>query len=716
MTVEYDYELTRFNRQSKNTFRPIFDKSFSNVAILKGPNSSGKSTLMNMIAFAFYGEDNPGVLDELQNKLINLHNSQKSDLKFRLTLKAGDRILKAEIDKTGFINGEPEFNRKLIESLDGVNFNQINKEYFKNNYRLVYDIPEKPLDRINDLVKYAYQEACETRDNLNHLRKTLGDTINEVHNSRNDDLIKRCKKLVDKYGSDVDSFNYNLKEIQSKENKLKGYYYSKITSDALAELDKLNNELKDIKKDNKKEEKESKRDKKKYDAKLSEIKLIIKKIQHKYRLLELHKSYISKVEGSVNYYIDFYKNHKLEDEIKNKGENLNYYNSSTGDLLQEISSAYKSNSNSKKLSEKKILEQFLDILEPYQNRGNTDVSLLNQDLDEFYSKLKNQLKEVSVEIQDYERIKGITEDLNFIKDKFRNLQTMIRDLGDEPAPPEHDEEYIEILNKKIHEMNLKVDELLNIANKNGISADNFSDKIDEALEDPKVSALIGESDEETKVNLKNLEEEITINKGNLNKTNLLLSNEKKTLKKLESKEKHPLASCAFKLKELSHKITNLLRSLDNKTNILDKARFNNYDDVTEGDEEFLNSIWSYLGDRLGKVRHIGEYYKVSSINMIDKVIVAGDKEIDFEEMGTGESQLAYMSGVLKSDDSRRLIVLFDEIEHMDESTLDLVVNDLRNLHSNNKLMIGLMAMPGGPNSEVVNYDRLQSGIFEKNVQ
>ena len=62
-------------------------------------------------------------------------------------------------------------------------------------------------------------------------------------------------------------------------------------------------------------------------------------------------------------------------------------------------------------------------------------------------------------------------------------------------------------------------------------------------------------------------------------------------------------------------------------------------------------------------------------------------------MGTGESQLAYITGLLNSDDDRITIALFDEIDHMDPIIISKIQHQLKSLFDEGKLLIGIMAAP-----------------------
>ena len=101
-----------------------------------------------------------------------------------------------------------------------------------------------------------------------------------------------------------------------------------------------------------------------------------------------------------------------------------------------------------------------------------------------------------------------------------------------------------------------------------------------------------------------------------------------------------------------------------------------------------------MGKKLGSIQHIGVKYPVDKIDMNRREVVSGDLRISFSDMGTGESQMAYLLGLLNSDDPRTIIALFDEVDHMDPSVISTIQNKLKLMLEEGRLLIGLMAAPG----------------------
>ena len=113
------------------------------------------------------------------------------------------------------------------------------------------------------------------------------------------------------------------------------------------------------------------------------------------------------------------------------------------------------------------------------------------------------------------------------------------------------------------------------------------------------------------------------------------------------------------------------------------------------DEEYFDAVAKYLGRRVGYVRHLDESLEVSKVDLIEGVIATKTgKRIRLTDMGTGQSQSAYLTGLLNTDDRRRIIAIFDEVAMMDVASLEPIYNKLRELYKQDRLLLGIVVQKG----------------------
>ena len=76
--IDYDYTLQVDEGDEIKEFVPKIPKQLKNIAFITGPNSAGKSTLMNIIAAGLYGADTDSVNKNLR---IDIRDMLDSDYK-----------------------------------------------------------------------------------------------------------------------------------------------------------------------------------------------------------------------------------------------------------------------------------------------------------------------------------------------------------------------------------------------------------------------------------------------------------------------------------------------------------------------------------------------------------------------------------------------------------------------------------------------------------
>ncbi len=113
--------------------------------------------------------------------------------------------------------------------------------------------------------------------------------------------------------------------------------------------------------------------------------------------------------------------------------------------------------------------------------------------------------------------------------------------------------------------------------------------------------------------------------------------------------------------------------------------------LSEEQAKYFSSVFSYLGKRLESVRHLDKDHKVENIDVIKRVIKTKDgKNIMLADMGTGQSQSAYLKGLLNTSDNRKIIALFDEVAMMDQKSLEPIYEKFRELYNKNSLLAGIV--------------------------
>ena len=134
------------------------------------------------------------------------------------------------------------------------------------------------------------------------------------------------------------------------------------------------------------------------------------------------------------------------------------------------------------------------------------------------------------------------------------------------------------------------------------------------------------------------------------------------------------------------------KALDNYKNKKDLPNQSNFPDEYLNTKKYYDGVSNYLGNKLGTIRHIDGEYTVKKVNLVSgNVTTKGGKKIRLRAMGTGQTQSTYLQSKLKTNyGGRKLIVMFDEVGMMDDSSMEPIKNLIKKLKKENTLLVGLV--------------------------
>lgn len=105
--IECSYTLNRDEGDITREFRSRKDMELlPNLVYIEGPNSSGKSTILHILALSLFGLHKENINPSLRNKMQSLINSNHQKLKFNVKISNKDGSLKLESTKENSDNPE----------------------------------------------------------------------------------------------------------------------------------------------------------------------------------------------------------------------------------------------------------------------------------------------------------------------------------------------------------------------------------------------------------------------------------------------------------------------------------------------------------------------------------------------------------------------------------------------------------------------------------
>lgn len=701
MPIEFDYTLKRYEESRTRIFKPDAIKSpLANISVISAPNSSGKSTLMNIIALSLFGTDPKAesVNESLKKQISSLTDHKIQDIVFslKITDKSGKNGLL--VSKNNF--DSLDIDRKQI--IDGVE-RHIDSDRFHGNYKLIYDIPDSPLERLKELTYDIKAQQTNWQSKLTTLMSYVNTNIKDLLRRKQEYDVPSLKEKISKSLENIDLKTANITTLEEKSKKLNKYYYLR----KYLSLNKDYEEAKEASKAISKEKKET------VDERNTKVVEFREKAVEQGRIQETIKSlketlvenivelaidglsgfskWSSKVKQaptrqSVKEDLEFIETitdrckEELEDyNNKSTMEEVEFYDKLVSWIRTNMGSNYQVpgtemtfsslidkldsiiTQNRKLITKKHRLENVVDwirqlkeSIRQFEELGEI-MSTKHKDMSD--AQRANKIKEISESKRDYDAIKkGIKKD----------MQSVIFELSKLEVNESDD------LRRIFNALIIRFPELNRYEH---MSFNNMEDEIAGLMS--RIGEFSAELERES-LRLKTLEKQLddakNVEPHKYEGKDILLSNLFESVQDLSQK----ISKWEGFIAEYKHK-----SSGSDRGQSLDPER-----------TDYFKRVSRYLARKMVSVTYIDKKYYLAEVDLIDAKFIATDGTvIYFEVMGTGQRQLTYILNKL-SYDGRVIIAMFDEVALMTSKTMRDIVDKMRNLNNDNeKLLAGLLVSP-----------------------
>jgi len=694
--IEFDYEIIRDEGDEVVTYEP--DKiptELPNIVYIEGPNSSGKSTLLNIIALGLYGLKNDKLDSNLKTQINHLVNSNHQELTFNLKIKKQGRTIIESEKPDGDVS-----DIKVYEYKDG-NRTPIMPDNFQNKYNLIYDIPQNPIDRLNQLIKEIRNTQRNYKKDVKYFRKYLRNTIEEINSSRNPKLISQKKKEIKENEKEIENKKAILKKKEETLDQLEKYTYSRFIRDYTAKCTNLHEQIEDL--EGKLEHKE--RTKKARDSKLGnrieETREQINQIEDIH--LELSDILKSVLPDEEKHHLDIWNRISFNDVI----ETLEFEDDleiEVNDLKEIVSKKIEEKDEEKALTKAEMYNGLIDFLEDYKIEDIL-VPGVEKDVNEFIEILETKAQKYEDTLNYYDNLEKAKSHLNELESKISKVENKlfpnIRNLKEKRSEDYVKEEYRDYQNRLeskrelLEEYDKKLQKYEHKYAKKALDPDNIEEIYSDVIDEEEISSYTNYTEKELNQKIKSLKDQIEDIEDRIKELEFQIEMDKNKLSSLKSEEKHKYHNQREEIKNLNQKAKILESKLNDEydkyiTKLIDEDI--NIDECeSEEERKYYEKVSNYLGNKVGFIRHGQEEYQVEYIDLIKNVIkTESGKEIMLSDMGTGQSQSAYLKGLLNTNDNRKIIALFDEVAMMDTYSLNPIYEKFKELYQKDQLLAGVV--------------------------
>lgn len=693
--IKVYYLLERDYGDETKVFKPDkIPNELENLVYIEGPNSSGKSTLLNIIALGFYGLKKDKLNPALRSKLNDLVNSDHQKIKFQVELTNSDKSLTLTAYRESF--GEEIRVKETI----GSKTTTLTPDLFHRRYNLIYDIPDNPTERLNQLTSEIRDIQKIYSNRLGAFKNYLSQVTGEIRRGRDPKRLEQLRATISKSTAELQTLNDQVQDSEKFLDQLEKYHFARTYVRRSDELETLDAKIKKLTKQIGETERKTKKVDRQYQKHLDVTKKKLDEMRDQQRTIgSLIEAFLPKEE----------RHHlALWNRIDIDGA-LEYYEV-TATLDSEILALKRilvkqfdlNKENKKDLAEARIYSELIELLDHHRS---SDVILPgDKTIDEFIALLEEankRNKEIKIKADNYGTVNNLLDQLRDERRIANTLLNELRQMGKENVNDDGAESDDQLENE-LEQLNKKrklLDQSCEFSRMECAKKD---------INDNNVYQILGELDSSEFIepyrvyDEGQLEDALTEMRSDIEAKNRSIRSRSEGVRlnrnefsRLEKLEPHKFQDKLPELEALLEKVVRLdiklTKDFDAKIrSIMDR-------NPTKGikDDFYFEEVAKYLGRRVGYVRHLDESYKVSKIDLVaGDIITESGKRIKLTDMGTGQSQSAYLTGLLNTDDKRMIIALFDEVAMMDTSSLEPIYKQFRDLYANDRLLLGIVVQKG----------------------
>ena len=698
--IQFDYLLERDEADEVKRFKP--DKiptALPNIVYIEAPNSSGKSTLLNILALGFHGLKKDNLNDALKNRMNALVSSSHQKLTFSIqVINEGSSLeLTSERDS-------PDGEIIVRETLDGKT-NLLTPEAFHRKYNLIYDVPDNPTERLNQLV-YEIRDIQKMYGNrLGTFRNYILGVTNAVQRGRDPKREEQLKGLIDAGTSELSKLNQNLEVDESFLETLEKYYYARMLERNSLELADYDRQIEQLEAKIKKGMGKIKKMNKRYKAELEKTRSFLNDMKERQKQIgSLIEPYLPKEE---RHHLDIWSRIDIDRGLEDY-EIPNTLDSEILVLQRVLMKQYSPDQDRKYLTEAKVYSELIDFLTAYRN---SDVVLPgDRTIDEFIAQLEEtnkQYRDLKVKAENFNKVISL---LNGQREERRTANKMLADLlklkeesslGEDDVIDEEDDKELERLKRKRDAVEQTVSDCIHECAKRNIGVDNVGEILDELKSSEALAPYIVYDDAQLGDAVNDKRSDVIALQTSIRSKSDNVRLHRNELGRLEKLEPHKYQDRLQDLDKLIKVILLLEQKLSKEYDANIRSIIEKSVDKNTKDDEYYEEVAKYLGRRVGYVRHLDKSFEVSKVDLIEGAIATkSGKNIRLTDMGTGQSQSAYLAGLLNTDDKRRIIAIFDEVAMMDMASLEPIYNKLRELYGQDRLLAGIVVQKG-ENTKIV---------------
>jgi hypothetical protein len=693
---------------------------------INASNGSGKTFLMNLIAFSLRGMELKESKDTIKNSLKEIISRFKDSEYYNLTydikydLPDGNELF-AQKKGNEIITFFKQKDKSIPDSNCGANL-------LHKDLTILYDVPSDPAERLNGVLLNLSSWNDKLKENIDSQLKILNDLDRKSSQTKKIELIKEYSKKIVDYEASHKKLIENRKNDEELLISLKNIEQLKVLYDELRNNEgfEKTNELNFVA----------------FSKQKKPVTTLVRNDKKILELLESKKSIINQFKLFAISLIKIFEIPEIISFITEKGHlskiqefsNLDFNSITNLDLTEsneiklqliKISDDIIIFLNSKKnLPENQIVEGYRSFLD-FLNNINSDIfsEILKARKDDIKKLVQEKLDAFPVE-KNYDReINLLRKSGENFGEYLKNLIILHREIKKEEDKSFGNESEgikynlaltaYETSKDILRKSNNKISTIKGILLLNGIpettliNRQNISSYLSALQSKPQLRSLslnLSSSINELERKIKFSKSEESDTKEKIDLFSLKLEEEnKKSEEILNDKHKNRLKSFIKIYSALASLIsifTTLSRQLNAKEKINDLSTVK-----TLIGQRFLLIAGKIIAQSMENklIRDDGNFEFFQSVDLIKREYVLDDgRIIKQEDISTGQSSGNYLKQRILNLEGKYIVILLDEIGNMDSSVLKEVISAIKKIENEKRLVLAILSQPGN-STEIFEY-------------
>lgn len=681
--IKFDYLIRRDESDEIQEFSPSrIPKELPALVLIQGPNSSGKSTLLHVIALGLFGlqrQKGEELHTSLVQKLENLLNSEHQKLSFNFEIRNSGLVLS--------VSKAANDMQPKVRIREHGSDQPLTSELFKKRFRLIYDVPHDPLQRLPQMLNEVKNSQRFYGKKVEALKDKVAEFLREIANSRDVQSLERLRGEIENYKKEKDE----KEALKQERERFSAFLLSRRLSGIENEIERLQEKLDLLKREAQKAEATKSHLSRKDEELISRISKGYSQASVSYEsATELLPKLLPKL--GKKYELWCIADYKKEAQDPNNYNNLHELGKQFVDLL-----AQESNKLEAQIQQANFLRSLRDLLNHYAS-SNVSMPGSDKSIKEIVLVLENELLALQKTKAKHENISACIEHIRQLLGKIDELSQLFKDSVrvsnekiyfteglKEAANNDRGEVFSGRLQSRLEERKLVLEELERIGPESDL--------------EKRITFYEAEIDGHTESQLKERYESVS------EEISQLISERGRIARELEvrsaeydklSKQKpHKFQSYAGELTRVFEKAKaleqNLLVEMNDHLQMIGRSEKRAEVAGNPDMMSYAEKVGLYLAKKVRSIGYGESRFETKSIDIVrERITTVSGKIIGFQDMGTGQSQSAYLEGLLSASDNRMIIALFDEVAMMDTLSLEPIIKRLRELYKQNKLLLGII--------------------------